>query len=308
MHLRTVFLIGMFITGAFAQPPLVKSIVPLFSETREQYYHPQFSPDDSRLLLTKSNFQGLFEYHLETGDLKTVTDETGAGYQPAYSVDGQTIYYRTSVMNDRQNYFSLVRYNSATGEKIIVEAGKRDLSPPQNLASGSVVYTTDNEIREIEIAVRQKKAVCSTPYAQIHESKSIRITAGEEAKVIQPKGNRMYLWPSVSPDSNRLLFTVAGMGTFISDLDGNILVELGQANVPSWSPDGKWIVFMRDIDDGHLITASDIYIANADGSSVMNITSTPNIIELYPNWSHEGSKIVCSTDDGAIYLINLEWK
>ena len=308
MRLRIIFLMILFISGAYAQSPSVKSIMSVFREHPEQYYRPQFSPDDSRLLLTKSNFQGLYDYHLDTGILNMVTAAMGAGYQPTFSADGQTIYYRTSIMKDRRNYFSLVGHNTITAEKTVFEAEKRELSPPQKLVSGNISYTLNNNIHAIESGTSKRNEVLSAPSAQIHKSRSIRIIQGAEDKTIQPKGEGLYLWPSISPDGTKLLFTMAGVGTFISDLDGNIISELGLANAPSWSPDGNWIVFMRDTDDGYTFTDSDIYIASTDGSVVENITGTSNIIELYPNWSYDGNKIVCSTDTGDIYLINLEWK
>ena len=308
MRFYTLLLIVLFAGGVFAQSPSVKNIVPVLSEYTEQYYHPKFSPDDSRLLLTKSNFRGLYNYHLDTGTLNTVTDEMNAGYQAVFSTDGQTIYYRTSVMKNRRRYFSLVGHNTNTSVKTVIEAEKRALSVPQKLISGKIVYSIKDNLQEIEFGTLKKKAALSAPSAEVYKSRSLRITHGDEVRTIQPKGRRLYLWPSISPDGTKLLFTVAGGGTFISDLDGNIINELGYANAPSWSPDGKWILFMRDTDDGYTFTGSDIYLANAGGGTEINISKTQNTIELYPSWSHDGQKIVCSTDTGAIYLINLEWK
>jgi Tol biopolymer transport system component len=49
---------------------------------------------------------------------------------------------------------------------------------------------------------------------------------------------------------------------------------------PSWSPDGKKIVFGRQVDD----QPRDIYIANADGSRLCRVTNTPDIEEFSAYW------------------------
>lgn len=56
---------------------------------------------------------------------------------------------------------------------------------------------------------------------------------------------------------------------------------------PDWSPNGAKIVF-----DSKPGTFKDLYVMNADGSSVQQITSTAAIDERHPDWSPDGSKIV----------------
>ncbi|MBL7067648.1 MAG: PD40 domain-containing protein, partial [Candidatus Marinimicrobia bacterium] len=101
------------------------------------------------------------------------------------------------------------------------------------------------------------------------------------------------------------LFTLAGAGTFITDLEGKIQAQLGIANAPKWSPDGKWIVYMVDEDDGHVITASDIWAVSADGKTRIQLTKTSEIHEMYPAWSPLMDKIVFDTNSGKIIIMNI---
>ena len=57
---------------------------------------------------------------------------------------------------------------------------------------------------------------------------------------------------------------------------------------PAWSPDGTKIAFMRGPAES---LASDIYVMDADGSDVVNVTNSPGTQDLSPTWSPDGRRI-----------------
>jgi TolB protein len=64
---------------------------------------------------------------------------------------------------------------------------------------------------------------------------------------------------------------------------------------PVWSPDGKRIAFTRTMPDRQF----DILIINADGTSLVNLTSTEKFDEATPAWSPDGRRIAFASNRGS---------
>ena len=60
---------------------------------------------------------------------------------------------------------------------------------------------------------------------------------------------------------------------------------------------------MSDKDDGDQLQSSDLRAVSDDGTHTVTLTDTPDIKEMYPACSPTDSRIVCSSDEGDIYLI-----
>jgi Tol biopolymer transport system component len=64
------------------------------------------------------------------------------------------------------------------------------------------------------------------------------------------------------------------------------LTHDGEAeNYPSWSPDGKRLVYQRDFN------GAAIYVINADGTGQQRLSPTPGF-DVTPSWSPDGTQIV----------------
>jgi Tol biopolymer transport system component len=126
---------------------------------------------------------------------------------------------------------------------------------------------------------------------------------------MRPAGEeKFYIWPSVSPNNDKLCFVDIN-DLFVSDLNGNIEFKIKEARAPKWSPDGKWIAFMRDSDDGHVFTSSEIYLLRVADQEVFQLTNSEDRIEMFPSWSPDGTQIIC--EDAAndeFILLTLEIK
>ena len=126
--------------------------------------------------------------------------------------------------------------------------------------------------------------------------------------------------PSWSPDGKRIAFISDRDGhvpegrawftfeIYVMDANGNNQLNLTNNphsdRSPSWSPDGKRIVFEsdRNNDRGHNI---EIYMMDADGSNLQRITN--NFTEdRYPAWSPDGEHIAFSARREGHVVHNLD--
>ncbi|HKY97952.1 MAG TPA: hypothetical protein VJL35_08870 [Gemmatimonadaceae bacterium] len=81
----------------------------------------------------------------------------------------------------------------------------------------------------------------------------------------------------------------------------------GSAAGPWWSQDGKRVAFAFA---PNVNSFADIYVANLDGSALVNVTNTPEVSEEYASWSPDGSQLaITGINPGAglgssLYVVN----
>lgn len=103
---------------------------------------------------------------------------------------------------------------------------------------------------------------------------------------------------SISPDGKRVVYVAGLRGPFpivLTDIESgetrNLTPDSDVMNEsPRFSPDGRRIVFASSRDDP-MRTRNDIFVMNADGSGIRNLSRHPHE-DFNPQWAADGRRIV----------------
>ncbi len=271
--------------------------------TSQTWSNPKFSPTGKTIYLTTSDFQGIWSYSLASRNLRRITSDPRSGYEFAVSPDEKQIAYRRTLREGTPAAGQeIVVQNVATGTATTL-ASAAVLSTPVFVGS-SIVYSVGS--RNVETKNLRAAAASGRPVVIGIENTKISLVINGSKRLLDPLKNGSYIWPMLSPDRKTLVVSDMAHGTFICNLNGKVLANLGKRNAAVWTRDGKWLIYMNDKDDGHNITSSDLFSVSSDGSSVRQLTFTNDTMEMYPQCSPVENKIVCSTLNGEIVLMTYE--
>lgn len=284
----------------FAQQLEVKSVKIMKDTAQSGFYHAKFSPKGDYLLVSKADYSGLRMYFFADDKLKTITEDPGVGYGTQISEDGSTILYKKSEFRNNRRYSSLVSYSKMTDVANEVAAPTRD--PLTAKLQGNIpVYVKGKKMVRSKAIKNTKQTVTVICV----ENRQMVLYVNGDRTVLTPNGeNASYIWPSISPNQKNIVYTVASKGTFVCDIEGNNVVSLGKLSSPVWL-DNQWIVGMDDKDDGEKLLSSVLVAVTADGKIRQTIETPEGKMAMYPAASADGKRIVCNTENGELFIIDL---
>ena len=238
------------------------------------------SPDGSYILLTTNSHSGLQKYQLVTGETQVLSTAPGAGYNVQIADDGQSVMFREKTLNRNHLYKS----------KLVVRNLNKSFS--KTLARPTRDYSQLNVAGQLQMG---------RPAVNI-QNQQIVLTIGGTSTVLSPCGaDKSYIWPSVSPDAQHILFYVCGQGAYVCDMNGNNVQFLGHdLRAPKWY-NNQIIIGMNDIDNGEFTLSREIVAVNLQGQKQV---LTSGINAMYPYAAN--GKIVCSGLNGETYLIEVK--
>jgi Tol biopolymer transport system component len=188
------------------------------------------------------------------------------------------------------------------------EAPSQESEPPSFVPSGSSnIYVVDVATRSFDQLTKNDGQQIASHPAWSGSGKiafSEAPSGDEEAKLflIDPDGSNrkgiptrvsQLLQPDWAPDGHRVAVVRFGTGIYVLDLRTGSTRRLKATSeiddAPAWSPDGKTIVFQRQV------TASnwDLYGISPTGSGLRRLTRDP-LQQINPTWSPDGSRLAFS--------------
>ena len=192
-------------------------------------------------------------------------------------------------------------YTVKIGSNLKDEAGVKFVEPLE------IHFTASEVLVENKTVIDDFEAVSYTHLYVWSDGVNLYIFRNNKTEILNPvDGANGYVWATVSPDQKMILFTAAAKGTFVCNLNGEIVADLGFLNAPAWYGN-DYVVGMQDRDDGSFVTESKIVMKNLKGT-VEKVLSTPEQIAMYPTASEKAAKISYNTTAGDIWVVELKVK
>ena len=287
---------------------------PMFSaDGRYVYYTQNTTPGGTFIYAQDSNTE-LFQikrYDMETGEIDKAAGGQGGAVRPTPSPDGKHLAF---VKRERMQSKLYLKDLESGKEMAIYDNLDRDMQETWGVqgmypnmdwspdskhlyfwAGGKIQRITigNQNVKTIEFEVSDTRDVLSVPRPQVE-------VAPEEFTSKMPR------YAQVSPDGNKVVFESLGK-LYVRGVAGGTPKRLTRLpeNVreldPSWSRDGRSLVFVSWSDEG----LGTVHRINASGASLSDITQQPGHYRR-PVMAPDGEYVVYEKGSGG-FLTSPEW-
>jgi TolB protein len=286
------------------------------------------SPDGQSLAFvsSRSGNADIWIMDMRTKTLRNLTGNPGGDFRPAWSPDGEWLAFSSDRDSPRthagfatlqSNEIYVVRKDSS-GLRRITTSGKYAGSPSWS-ADGKSLVAYEAELNEMNRIISARRLTGTTQIV------SIDVATGEKRVLTSGAGEK---WsPRILADG-RIGFAKGGAEPAVAFVDGQAGAK-GQVRAPSWSRDGRRMVFHREMTaawpphgpvwsrdkryrlvrtgvfasyspDGRELVVNDgtagavhnnIWKYSADGAQRTMLVTHPEKSALAPSWSPRGGKI-----------------
>ena len=240
----------------------------LTTDDSKQHFYPSLAPDGQSVLYSafyEVNNYEIYELNINNGNVNRLTNGFGVKTAPELSPDGKLIAY-TKWNPGTQRYQIIVANRNGTEANNISSVGGWD--PTWSPDGNQILFASDSkgsvQLYTVKLDGKGLKAITNLA--------AIRGRSDWSAD-----GN--YIVTYSGPAWKREVFIMNADGTNVHQLtpDG------GNSQGPSFSPDGKWVVFTAYFDNYGDDHGCEIYIIRIDGTDLRRLTSN-DYCDYQPRW------------------------
>lgn len=257
--------------GAYGVEPFTALQLP------EGAHHPVLSPDGSTLLFSSASHEGLKALNINSGEISVIDNSAAAGFQPVFSNDGSTVYFRTAEMRDGLLYRDVRAFS---------------------FAKKSVNRIAPHSREDVDLA-----SFSGGDFA-VADYKIIRVRrCGKEIELNPIADSHSYLWASLSQDGSNLLFTEPFKGVFVANADGsNARQILRKGDNASWAG-ANTVIAVVSHDDGYVLLDSKLVAVDITTGKVTDLTDS-SILVGEATAATDGT-VVFSDINGNMFIFNI---
>ncbi|MGE5074219.1 MAG: hypothetical protein ACM3MF_12395 [Anaerolineae bacterium] len=239
----------------------------LTTENEFRHYYPSLSPDGKSVVYSayrEDNVYELYEFDIASGKAKQLTDRLGVLNAPEISPDGKSIVFmRWTVASDQYQVWMMNR-DGSNPQRVFKGVG---WDPTWSPDGKQILFASDRD-------GPTQLYVGNADGSNIHRVSDVPDLRGRSDWSV-----------------NNLIATYSGQAwardVVVMNLDGSNLHRVspknGNAQGPSFSPDGQWIAFTGYYDLFKDINGCEIYIVRTDGSGLSRLTNN-DYCDYQPRW------------------------
>lgn len=276
---RSAWMLLLFSVVLFSQPVTFES----------GYRNLKISPDGNKIIYALDSCAGFYLTKLSNNKTTKISTQKGSAYQASWSADGDLILFKQFVWKNKHLYQVPAIYDLENKKIILLTKPAIRCGTPSISNEGTVAFTIGKILFLSTINGVIKKSIKLPGYSNLTpispDGKYVilndkndqlwKLNVATEEKFLLADSERGFFEPVWSPDSKHIVASRMDGTLTIFDIQNNSFYSVGKGTQPTWTSDGKWVIFSRsEILLNREVLNMDLYAIKSNGAELLQITKT----------------------------------